>query len=73
MSTPQDDYDETPEGMVVCDFCDGHGCYEEGDDCITEEVGCPVCHGEGLITEARWERRRQQHAALMKAVWGDKA
>lgn len=70
---PLDDYDFTPEGMVTCDRCDGAGFIEYGDDVISEEIYCPVCHGEGLITTARWEKRRKAHQELMKAIWRDKA
>lgn len=66
------DYDPIPDGMVVCDRCDGRGDIEIGDDCITEEVGCPVCYGEGLITKALWERREERRRELMKAIWGER-
>lgn len=75
-----DDYgDEIPEGMVVCDRCNGDGttnCYCCGDFCCcgaNDELPCGVCHGEGYITEARWEKRRAALREMMKAFWGDKA
>lgn len=75
-----DDYydDEIPEGMVICDKCNGDGevnCYCGGDLCVcgAEEVACPVCRGEQYITKERFEKRAAFHREMMKALWGDKA
>lgn len=67
--------DEIPEGMVVCDRCNGDGtidCMCCGDFCCcgaNDELDCPVCHGEQYITKARWEKRRDAHHEMMKALW----
>lgn len=61
--------DEIPAGMVICDRCNGDGtinCYCCG---ANDELPCGVCHGEGYITEARWEKRRAAHREMMKALW----
>jgi hypothetical protein len=82
VSDPHEDYDAymyddiLPEGMVVCDRCNGDGevdCRCGGDLCFCGEgeVTCPVCHGEEYITKERWEKRAAAHREIMKALWGD--
>lgn len=79
MSEDFDDFydDETPEGMVVCDNCNGDGevdCHCGGDQCYcgaNDGLTCPVCHGEQHITKERWEKRAARHREIMKALWGD--
>lgn len=64
----RDEYEPLPEGYVICDWCHGDGFIEWGDDCISEKVDCSACYGEGLITEARHEKRQEGYREL-KAVW----
>lgn len=79
MTGDHDDFydDEIPEGMVICDKCNGDGtidCMCCGDFCCcgaNDELDCPVCHGEQYITKERWERRAKAHREIMKALWGD--
>lgn len=82
MSDLYDDdyYDaEIPDGMVVCDKCNGDGtidCMCCGDFCCcgaNDELPCPVCHGEQYITVARWEKRAKAHREIMEALWGKPA
>lgn len=74
-----DDYydeGEIPEGMVICDRCNGEGevdCRCGGDFCLcgaASELTCPVCHGEEWITKERWEKRAKAHREIMEALWG---
>lgn len=73
-----DDYGEPiPDGMVICDRCNGDGwvdCYCGGDQCYcgAGEIDCGVCHGEGVITKERWEKRAAALREMMKALWGDR-
>lgn len=77
MSDQIDDYDH--EEGIVCPHCMGDGsvdCHCGGDLCVCENYGerdCPVCYGEGEVTEKReaeyLESRRQAHA-VMRKVWG---
>ena len=70
------DYDEPPEGMVVCDKCNGDGtidCMCCGDFCccgVNDELTCPVCLGNEYITKERWEKRAAVHREIMDALWG---
>ena len=67
--------DEIPEGMVICDRCNGDGtvdCMCCGDFCCcgaNDELPCQVCHGEQYITKERWEKRAAAHREMMKALW----
>ncbi|MGV3580030.1 hypothetical protein [Brevundimonas sp.] len=71
----EDFYDE---GGVVCPKCMGDrtvDCYCGGDLCFCENYGerdCPVCHGEGEVSEAReetyFESQRRMHAAFQSAM-----
>jgi len=69
------DEGEIPEGMVICDRCNGEGevdCRCGGDQCYCgrQEVTCQVCHGEEYITKERWEKRAAAHREIMDALWG---
>lgn len=63
---------------VPCPKCDGWGhidCYCGGDLCVCDNYGeryCPVCGGDGNVTEARYEEyqadQREWWAAYQAAV-----
>jgi hypothetical protein len=67
-----DFYDEAE--MFPCPHCSGFGtvdCHCGGDLCVCENYGeavCKVCHGEGEVTEDRYdlyeEAQRRNHQSL---------
>ena len=69
-----DDYDDD----FPCPKCDGSGhidCHCGGDLCVCTNYGeryCPVCGGDGNVTEARYEQyradEREWWAAYQAAV-----
>ena len=74
MAYPEDFDDD----FCQCPRCSGWGeidCHCGGDLCVCEYYGekpCPLCHGEGEISEEyarEYERRRKQHEIEMHAAW----
>lgn len=79
MDADHDHYDDGFDvGCVMCPKCMGQGsvnCHCGGDLCVCENYGerdCPVCHGEGEVTEERsdkwFERQREIHKAFHEAI-----
>ena len=69
------DDEDLPIGMVVCDRCAGAGvvdCRCAGEFCVcgAEEIHCPVCMEEGVITADLATRRAENFHQMMKAIWG---
>lgn len=72
MTDDFDTYDD--HELFSCPHCSGFGsveCHCGGDLCVCDNYGeemCPVCFGEGEITEDRYDRyeesRRKHFAAL---------
>lgn len=71
-----DDYDECDQPQ--CPHCMGLmevDCHCGGDLCVCENWGympCPVCHGDGFVSEERYERYEEnmrKQAALMRSAW----
>jgi len=67
--------DPIPDGMVCCPRCDGWrqvDCHCGGDLCVCDNYGeedCPMCHGEGVVTQVRydkWLERRREYAKVMR-------
>lgn len=65
-----EDFDED---FCQCPRCSGWGeidCHCGGDLCVCQNYGCapcPLCHGEGEVSEALYERyleRRRENARL---------
>jgi len=63
--------------FAPCPRCSGWGhidCHCGGDLCVCDNYGerdCPLCHGEGVITEeqhARWTEAKRQHDADFAAA-----
>lgn len=71
-------FDDHTEGHVNCPKCDGWrevDCHCGGDLCVCENYGnreCPVCHGEGEVTQERydqwWKRQREIHEAFQTGM-----
>ncbi|GEM_PF-4579082 len=66
-----EDFDEE---FIQCPRCSGWGhinCYCGGDLCVCENYGekdCPLCHGEGDVSEAvysHYEAARREHEKIM--------
>ncbi|URI15927.1 hypothetical protein [Brevundimonas albigilva] len=76
-----DEYDDDRDG-VICPRCLGDGtvdCHCGGDLCVCDNYGerdCPVCHGEGEVSEEReakyLESRRKAHEAMQR-IWNQDA
>ena len=73
-----DDNEPLPDGMVPCPRCDGWRqveCHCGGDLCVCENYGemdCPMCYGEGIVSEERyqkWAELRREMMAVMRAAW----
>lgn len=66
-------WDDDPE-MVSCPRCQGGGfvdCHCGGDLCICDNYGekpCPVCYGEGEVTEEREQRYLKARAEAWSAL-----
>lgn len=67
------------DDAVICPRCQGDGsvdCHCGGDLCVCENYGerdCPVCYGEGEVSErreAQYETARRQSYEAMRRVWG---
>lgn len=78
--TDIEEYDD--RDGVICPRCMGDGsvdCHCGGDLCICENYGerdCPVCHGEGEVSEQReaiYLKSRRKAYEAMRRVWKDPA
>lgn len=73
-----DDYDDFyDDGLPSCPHCNGDGyvnCHCGGDLCVCENYGeapCPVCFGEGEVSEARYQQymdNLRKHAEMRRAA-----
>lgn len=71
-----DEYDD--RDLVICPNCMGSGevnCYCGGDLCICDNYGdapCPVCHGDGEVSEERsaryFDNQRKNWDAIQKIM-----
>lgn len=61
----------------ICFRCDGHGevpCHCGGDLCFCENQGekeCPACHGEGVVSQEKYDKQIAAHREIMTAMWGE--
>lgn len=73
MSDPDDFYDYEPDG-IPCPRCQGDGtvdCHCGGDLCVCENYGerdCPICHGEGEVSEEREATYFENQRAAFEAM-----
>ena len=67
------DFEDFDEDFTQCPHCSGWGfidCHCGGDLCVCENYGeadCPLCHGEGEVSEATYqayEARQRENARL---------
>lgn len=78
--TQGDEYETDYDGpeLFPCPHCSGFGhveCHCGGDLCVCENYGeatCHVCHGEGDVTEERYDRyeenQRRNYAAMAEVL-----
>lgn len=77
--TAPEDYDDDDRDGITCPRCMGDrtvDCHCGGDLCVCDNYGerdCPLCHGEGAVSEEREQQYlegRRQMAEAMQRVWG---
>lgn len=73
-----DDFDDFDDDFPACPHCQGDGyvtCGCAGDLCLCDndgEAACPVCWGEGEVSEERYERYMEnlrKNNELMRSIW----
>lgn len=70
------DHDGYDDDLLPCPRCDGFGyvdCYCGGDLCVCENHGetmCPLCCGEGDVTETDYNRYEEAQRELGR-LWAE--
>ena len=70
---PEDDYDFDDTDEPTCPRCSGWGevdCHCGGDLCVCLNYGtatCPLCGGDGFVSEATYEKYVQRQREIQEA------